>query len=193
MGTGRVKPVFTVNKKDQINGDVPGVARVLERAVTQKGVSFVELSNGSPLLVVFLRHAGCSFCREALSDISRSRPVIESEGSKILLVHMGDDAAMGVFLQKHHLEDIDRIVDPDQELYRAFGLKSGTAWQLFGSKVLWRAFLSGVLVKHGLGRVAADASQMPGVFYLEKGAVVRRFRHGSAADRPDYVELSSRP
>lgn len=158
--------------------------------MTQHGQSFVALSEISPLLVVFLRHAGCTFCREALSDIARSRALIERQGTRILLVHMGDGRSLDALLQKHKLDDLDLISDPDQTLYRAFGLKRGNVWQLFGSKVLWRAFGAGVLLRYGIGPVVADSAQMPGVFYLEQSVIVRRFRHQSAADRPDYACLS---
>ena len=158
--------------------------------MTQHGQSFVALSEVSPLLVVFLRHAGCTFSREALSDLARSRALIERQGTRILLVHMGDGRSLDALLQKHKLDDLDLISDPDQSLYRAFGLKRGNIRQLFGFKVLWRAFGTGVLLRYGIGTAVADSAQMPGVFYLEQSMIVRRFRHQSAADRPDYACLS---
>jgi hypothetical protein len=38
--------------------------------------------------------------------------------------------------------------------------------------------------------LAGDGLQMPGVFLLHRGKVLREFRHESAADRPDYVTLT---
>jgi hypothetical protein len=38
-----------------------------------------------------------------------------------------------------------------------------------------------------------DGTQMPGVFLIHQGRVVRRFVHGNAAERPDYVKLSQLP
>ena len=43
---------------------------------------------------------------------------------------------------------------------------------------------------HGVGMLAGDGLQMPGVFVLHHGQVLREFRHESAADRPDYLELA---
>jgi hypothetical protein len=31
--------------------------------------------------------------------------------------------------------------------------------------------------------------QLPGVFVIQNGAILREFRHRTAADRPDYVAL----
>ena len=172
--------------------DVRAIADLLERVVTQRGESLAAIAVSSSALLVFLRHAGCTFCREALADISKSRRQIESRGVRIVLVHMGDIRELEQLLSNHALEDLDRICDPQQELYRAFGLKRGSLAQLFGPKVWWRGFRAGVLAGHGLGIPIADASQMPGVFLLEKGIIARRFRHHSAADRPDYVTFCSK-
>jgi peroxiredoxin len=141
------------------------------------------------VLVVFLRHSGCIFCRETLHDIARSRSLIEKRGTRIVLVHMGDIQAMEKALAKHKLSLLDRICDPMQELYRAFGLKRGRFLQLFGPHAVWRTLR--VAARHGIGRASADPAQMPGVFLIAQSAIIRRFRHRSVADRPDYLALSA--
>lgn len=165
------------------------VSKVLDRALTQSGRSIFELSGASPVLLVFLRHAGCSFCREALADLGRSRVAIERSGTRIVLVHMGDAVALEALLPRFGLSGVDRICDPQQELYLAFGLRRGSLGQLFGPKVFWRGLFEGVLVRYGIGAPGADASQMPAVFLVDKSEIVRRFRHRSAADRPDYLNF----
>jgi len=158
----------------------------LESALTQSGKNLVQLSESAPVLLVFLRHAGCTFCREAIGDIAEARLAIEAAGVRIVLVHMGDLEAIGRLLEKNGLAGVDRICDREQNLYRAFGLKRGKLLQLFGPKVMWRGLQAGLLGRHGIGRVSADSAQMPGLFLLDKAAIVRRYRHRSAGDRPDY-------
>jgi hypothetical protein len=34
---------------------------------------------------------------------------------------------------------------------------------------------------------------MPGLFLLDKAAIVRRYRHRSASDRPDYAAICKLP
>ena len=85
------------------------IVEALESAVTRTGVRLVDLCEASPVLLVFLRHAGCTFCREALSDLARERKVIESTGTKIVLIHMGDAAGIETLLIKYELENIERI------------------------------------------------------------------------------------
>ncbi len=43
--------------------DVPRVADLLERTLTESGERLVDLVEASPVLLVFLRHAGCTFWR----------------------------------------------------------------------------------------------------------------------------------
>lgn len=178
------------------NLDVSTISEVIDRSLTQSGESLVQLSAASPVLLVFLRHAGCSFCREALGDIAGSRLAIEQSGIRIVLVHMGDTETLRSLLVKYGLGRLNRICDPSQELYRAFGLKRGTFQQLFGLKVMLRGFLGGVLVRCGIGPIVDDSRQMPGVFLIDQSTIIRRFRHRTAADRPDYVKFcrpDSRP
>jgi peroxiredoxin len=169
--------------------DLKALAGTLDRAVTQSGKRLVEMSQEAPVLLLFLRHAGCTFCREAIADIARIQQAITSSGAQIVLVHMGDTAGIETLLRKHKLSALDRIQDSDRQLYRAFGLKRGTLRQLFGPKVIVRGLKAGLLDRHGLGRVKADSFQMPGVFLIHRGRIVRRFRHSTAADRPDYLQI----
>jgi len=165
------------------------VANVLDRTLTEGGKHFTQIVEESSVLLVFLRHAGCTFCREAISDIARSRNEIEGTGTRILLVHMGDRAGIQQLVERHGLSDVDRICDSSQELYRAFGLNTGTWRQLFGPKVWIRGLVAGVVRGHGFSRPSADATQMPGVFLVDRGLIARAYRHDSAADRPCYESI----
>ena len=169
--------------------DLATAARVLEATVTQSGRRLLDLSADSPVLLVFLRHAGCTFCRETLADLSKYRSRIESNATRIVIVHMGEPESMESLLERNDLIDVDRIVDANQDLYRTFGLKRGTLRQLFGLTVWNRAFLGGALARHGIGFIQGDSTQMPGLFLIHQGSILRRFRHRSVADRPDYTTL----
>jgi len=163
----------------------------LGRMVSQRGASLVELSRRKPLLVVFLRHSGCTFCREAVADVAALRSEIESLGTQIAFVHMGQNEPVEL-LEKHGLNDLHSFRDPACSLYDTFGLKMGTFSQLLGPFVWWRgllAFFSG----HKAGSFAGNVFRMPGVFLIDGGEVVRGFRHQSAAERPDYVTLATLP
>lgn len=154
------------------------------------GQTIADLSGEQAMLIVFLRHSGCTFCREALADIARQRHSIESAGTRIALVHMTTDDLARAFASDYGLEDLARIADPDQRLYRAFGLKRGTLGQLFGPFVAWRGVQAAILERHGIGALQGDGMQMPGLFLVRDGRVVSAVRHRTAADRPNYAAVA---
>lgn len=173
-----------------ISDEILSLSDAMSDATTQGGVTVAELSYQSPVLLVFLRHFGCTFCREMLSDVSKNREVFEANGTRVVLVHMSpDDEAVEMFAQ-FGLEDVDRVSDPDRILYRAIGLSRGRLSQLFGARVWWRGIRAGLVDGNGVGFPSADPFQMPGIFLVQNGKVVRAFKHAHAGERPDYSALS---
>jgi hypothetical protein len=71
-------------------------------------------------------------------------------------------------------------------------LRRGKVSQLLGLSVWWRG-LKSFLAGHRPGALEGDGTQMPGVFLIHQGRVVRRFIHANAADRPDYAALAQLP
>lgn len=165
------------------------LASVIETKRTKDGVDLATLSLLSPVLVVFLRHTGCMFCRETIAEIAKLRPGLERTGLRIVLVHHGRSVPMEQMLRKNGLGGLDRIYDADRSLYRAFGLRRGRAGQVFGISI-WPRALS-ALRKHGAGIPSGDPLQMPGVFLLHRCEVVQSFRHRRISDQPDYENMSS--
>lgn len=172
-----------------LRGRTPDVLDIALRARTDRGFTVETLSRTRPVLLVFLRHAGCTFCREALADLALQRRDVEAAGATIVLAHMGEPEFGRDFFQKYGLDDLHQISDPGCGLYRAFGLPKGNLWMLFGPKVWVRGFDAGVINRHGVGRLVGDGFQMPGLFMIFHGQILRSYRHQSAADRPDYVRF----
>lgn len=167
----------------------PEIVKMALRAKTQHGVSLYELSVLGPTMVVFLRQLGCPFCRESLADLANQRKQIEAQGTTITLVHMAEEPAAAKALECYGLQDLPRVRDPGQSLYRAFGLPTGKIMQIFDLRSIVR--LVPLMAKYGTGKVQGDGLQMPGVFVIFHGEVLKAFRHQSVADRPDYVSLAS--
>lgn len=172
--------------------DELSVGQANEVFVNQHGKSIAELSADSPLLLLFLRHSGCTFCREALADLSKQQTRLRDAGVKVVLVHQGDPAKADTEFAVHDLADVDRISDPMCRLYRAYDLHRGRFGQLFGPRVWWRGFQAAILDRHGVGKLDGDGFQMPGAFLVHQNEIVRSYRHQTAADRPDVCELAIR-
>jgi hypothetical protein len=156
----------------------------------QHGKSIDDLSKNQTLLIVFLRHSGCTFCREALADLKNQRERLAAAHVLPVLVHMGDEAAGEVFFASYALSDVPRISDPMCQLYRAYGLARGKISQLLGPAVWWRGFKAAILAGHAVGPAGGDGFQMPGAFLVRDGKILHAYRHTTAADRPDYCELA---
>jgi peroxiredoxin len=160
---------------------------------TQNGNTISGLSQQSPVLVIFVRHFGCTFCREALADITKLQPELNKEGVKVIFVHLHPEAEANKFFAGYGLGDIERISDPEHKLYDAFELKRATSSAMFDVKVWWRATFGGAIIKHGIGRPTADVMRMPGVFLIQGDKIISAFRHKSMADRPNYRDLMTCP
>ena len=174
------------------DADLPAESALLAEAQTTSGMSLAELSQQQPVLLVFLRHSGCTFCREALADLSAARAKIEKSGTKLAIVHMGTADSFAAFTASYGLSDVPAVSDPQRRLYRGLGLRRGKLAQLVGFSVWWRGTKS-FFAGHYPGALEGDGTQMPGVFLLQNGRVVRRFIHDNAAQRPDYAALSQAP
>lgn len=167
------------------------IAQANAEAVSQRGESLSSLNRNSNALVVFLRHSGCTFCREALADIAQRRGEIEAEAT-IVLVHMGvEDESAQAYFDSYGLGDVHRISDPACQLYRSYELGRGKLSQLFGPSVWWRGFKAAILSRHAVGKLGGDGFQLAGTFLIRDDQIAKSFRHETAADRPDYCELAT--
>jgi peroxiredoxin len=163
---------------------------LLYEMITNTGESLHDLSGQQPVLLVFLRHFGCTFCREALADIAARRAEIEAAGTKVVFVHMTTAEVAERYFSRYQLEGAVHIGDPECKYYTAFGLTKGNLTQLFGLQSWIRGFSAGVVSGHGIGPQLGDGFQMPGLFVIQDGEVKSSFIHKLASDRPDYIELA---
>jgi peroxiredoxin len=169
--------------------------RALQHAHTQHGESIAQISGRQPVLLLFLRHLGCTFCREALADVAARRKEIESSGAAIAIVHMSSDAEAEAAFEPYKLGDVLRVSDPDHGLYRAMGLQRAGMAQVASPGVIVRGIAASAPRwlgggGHWPGGIKGDTLQMPGVFLIRDGRIVRAHRHRTAADRPDYCSIA---
>ena len=95
---------------------------IADSYLSQHNKNVAALSQDRPVLLVFLRHFGCTFCREAVCEIEKLRPEIESRETQLAFVHLSTEGRAVKFFKPHHFEDVPRFADPEGHLYEAFGL-----------------------------------------------------------------------
>lgn len=163
--------------------DIPTAAA---RFQLSTGETLADASESRMLVLIFLRHFGCTFTRQILRGLEETHQRAKSNGAELVLVHMLKSGEETRYLADH--SDIARIADPHCELYRAFGLGKGGIRELLGPRVWWLGFLS-VYKGCGVGHLAGDGRQMPGAFLFHHGRIVASQRAKSASDLPDLPAL----
>ena len=159
---------------------------LFERVATREGSTIAELSRrGSGVMLVLLRHLGCTFCRAMLGDLAKQRRELEANGVSIVLVHQSEPASAEKLFAKYALDDLPQVSDPEKALYHAASLGRGGFRQLFGWKS-WTRGAKAMLQGHGLGHLEGDGFQMPGAVLVRDGCVVHREAPFAASDAIDF-------
>jgi peroxiredoxin len=167
------------------------VAQALASIRTESGASLLRLVEASPVLLVFLRHFGCSFCRQAISDVADLRGELDKRGVRPVFVHLGTPERAKPFFDYYGIGDVERVSDPEAKVYQmpVFALpRMHPALTLLQPSV-WAGWLKGALFKHGIGAIKEDGHQMQGIFFLRGRKIVRQFRYKTIADEPNYLKL----
>jgi peroxiredoxin len=156
---------------------------------TNLGNNVQEMSLKNPILLVFLRHFGCAFCRASLIELAKKRPNYQKIGIKIVFVHMTDYDTAENYFDKYNLSGSEHVSDPDCRYYSGFGIVKGTMTQLFGFTSLMKGFSYAFKKDLGWGRIIGDGFQMPGLFLTHEGVVKEKFVYKTVSDEPDYDKI----
>lgn len=152
------------------------------------GETLAEASETQLVVLVFLRHFGCTFTRQLLRGLELIDRQAAEHNARLVLVHMLQSGKETEYLGDK--SGVARIADPYCELYRSFGLGKAGFWELFGPRVWLRGILA-LFRGCGVGHIAGDGLQMPGVFLFHQGDIIASQPARSAADLPDLEMLFS--
>ncbi len=156
-----------------------------------KGVNLVpgqlrDQFDGRPQLLVFLRHFGCTFCRETVSDL-RKAVAGNPDYPSVLFFFQGSRREGRAFL-RHYWPEARAIADEALVFYEAFGVNRGSFLQMLGPGV-WNAKRRARRKGHENGDLNGDIWRLPGVFLVRGERILwhHDFRH--AADHPDFPAI----
>jgi peroxiredoxin len=156
---------------------------------TQNNANVLSISNQKPIMLVFLRHFGCQFCREAMDDLSKLGPILKAQNTELVFVHMAQNDIAEEYFRKFNIVGVQHVSDPNCRFYTAFGLVKGSFTQLFGLQSWIRGFSTQVKYGTEVGKHLGDSFQMPGAFMVLDGEIKDSYIHRTASDRPDYNKM----
>jgi peroxiredoxin len=130
-------------------------------------VRLVDRWAGGPLVVVFMRHFGCAFCREHLILLGRAHEEIRDAGGEVVAIFQYSAEATENFCRSRGVP-FDCLGDPQRAGYRAAGLGRGPRREYIGINVFrQRGRARSVGARVGIPR--GDVAQRPGTFVVDPG------------------------
>jgi peroxiredoxin len=154
---------------------------LMKSVKTSQSQTLFDLSKNNKVLLVFVRHFGCTFCRETVSEIAKIDETIKTKKWELVYVHMSDPDFGEEFFAKYYTKKIHHISDPGRVLYKSFNLSRGTLLELFGPSTWLKGLYYGYFKGHGLGEIEGDSLQL-GVFLIENGEVKFEKKANKASD-----------
>ncbi len=165
----------------------------LKQALTafpsSQGKTLSDLSEERPVLVVFLRHGGCPFCRQVLAQLQGLSKQMAAQNLQPAIVHMMNDSQADKLLTRYQLQNVHHFSDPDRKLYQLFQIKRGNLAETFGPAIWWSGFKTTILSGFLPGIPGKDLHQLGAALVLDKGKVVASHISKNSADLPDWDQL----
>ncbi len=163
-------------------------AALLDRPVVGVGLSPGSLRDqlgDDTTLLVFLRHFGCIFCKEAVADLRAAAEAAPSYPD-ILFFTQGTPRESRAFLRVW--PGARAVSDPEMAFYEAFGIRRASFLEALGPKVL-RARSRAAAKGHRNGTRNGDIWRMPGCLLVRGQQVFWRFEPVHAAEHPDFTTI----
>lgn len=156
------------------------ITEEIESIKLSNGETLKEYSEGRSIQLIFLRHAGCTFCRIILDKVSRVFKSRE-EREKLIIVHPGKFDDIEHLMDKYKINDIPVISDESLILYNFSGLSRGNLKQLFGFREIISGTI-GILKGYGIGFSNGDPLQLGGNIIIKDSHIVKIEQHQRASD-----------
>ncbi len=144
-------------------------------------VSLQTYWSAQPLIVAFLRHYGCQFCRQWITTLRTAYADITERGAGVVAIAQGHPSQAAHFAGTFRIP-FPVLSDSSRDSFRAYGLTDGSAQQTIGPKVMLHmagAAMKGTLPgmgEHVRALTGADGSslrQLSGTFVIGGDGTLR--------------------
>ncbi|KAL0490954.1 regulator of G-protein signaling [Acrasis kona] len=174
----------------------------LNNIKTNKGVTLGEINKRHKILLMFLRHTKCLFCKEALKDISEAYLPLIQHNTVPIVVHIETPEFFSKFITK--FADGDAIMlnllsayDKDFVLSKQFRIVSANdnLKEMLRNlpTTIKRAAQTGYTQNPLTANSGPDPGRIPSLFIIEQGKIVNEHRHRHIGERPDYIKFMIDP
>ena len=140
--------------------------------------------------LIFLRYWGCTLCQYDIHLLAKSYDKIRAAGGQLLVVLQSDPARLAGELGSADALPFDIICDPDQALYRQFGIEAAASMaKMADLKMVGKVIKAGKLgFKHGA--YEGEEKQLPAAFVVDRQCKLLYAHYAkSVSDMPDAGEL----
>jgi peroxiredoxin len=117
-----------------------------------------------PLVLTFLRHLGCIFCREAVARLVALQPSLTAAGADVAVVALATPTQAAAFCRQR-APGLRCLAEPSGDLYRAFSVGRITPAMLVRPAAI-AAGVRATLAGHVQGRTVGDAGWVPAAFVI---------------------------
>jgi peroxiredoxin len=152
-------------------------------------IHIADYWQNQPVVLVFLRHLGCVFCREQVALLRRDYGKFQAVGTEVICIAQGDYKTGKAFSLFFDLPFPLLMCGDDLAIYKSYGLAKGTTQQLFGVRSWTRGFIASMR-GHIQGKIVGDGFQMGGAFVIDSHGTIRLvYLPDDASDHPDNRAL----
>ena len=142
-----------------------------------------------PLVVMFMRHFGCPFCREHLMLMGRALPRFEAEGAQMVAIFQYGADATEAFCESRGVP-FDCLGDPLRRAYAEVSLGRGKRRNLYTRGIAKAVVRNAARGNLGGAPKGGDNAQMPGTFVVGTDGRLRLAHYNAtSADNPSVERV----
>jgi len=144
-----------------------------------------------PLVVMFMRHFGCAFCREHLIKMGKALKDFEAAGAQVVAIFQYSAEATRDFCEGRKVP-FECLGDPKREAYQQVEVGKGTRDQVLGRNIAGK-YLKTMFRSRVVGSINAPVEEMlqlPGTFVVgTDGRVLFAHYAVNSADNPPPADV----
>ena len=146
---------------------------VLLQTVDGDSVQLAQFWQHAPIVLFFVRHVGCVFCREQVRTLAQRYADMRARGAEVIAIIPADPINAGRFARSMRLP-YPVLCDTSRRAFAAFGLYDTTMGNLAQPEVLMRTarqFARGNIP--AVNPFSSSLTQLGGIFIIGSDGIVR--------------------